>query len=102
MYASIKPWINVPYQFKPFVKRNGAGTKLYGNPVGSLCYPVGDYKLITDGNGAEVASTTQLYVEGTESISVLDAVVFGGEEWPILRITDYYRDGVRDIRVVYL
>ena len=102
MYESIKPWINVPYVCKPFVKRNGAGTKIFGDPKDSLCYPVHDVKLITDASGAEVVSTSQLHVPGTEQIKVTDNVIFDGEERPVLRIATYYRDGVPDIKVVYL
>lgn len=102
MYASLDAWINVPYQYKPFIKRNGAGTKLYGSTVSSMCYPVEDVKLVTDASGAEVTSTTQLYVPGTESIKVTDSVVFNGEERPILRIASFYRNGTADIKVVYL
>ena len=102
MFGSIKEWINVPYQIKPFIKRNGAGTKQYGDTIDSKCYPVGDTTLVTNNDGAEVTSTTQLYVPGTEPIKVTDNVVFGGEERPILRITAYYRNGIEDIKVVYL
>lgn len=102
MYASLKPWINVPYTILPFVKRNGAGTKQYGEPVDSKCYPVGDVKLVTNDEGAEVTSTTQLYVPGTEAIKVTDAVIFEGSERSIVRINTFYRDGVPDIKVVYL
>ena len=102
MFDSIKPWINVPYQIKPFIKRNGAGTKQYGDTIDSKCYPVGEVTLVTNSEGAEVTSTTQLYVFGTESVKITDNVVFGGEERPILRITSYYRNGVVDIKVVYL
>ena len=102
MYGSLKAWINVPYQFRPFIKRNGAGTKQYGDTIDSLCYPVGDVKLVTDSAGAEVVSTTQLYVPGTEAIKLLDAVIFNGEERPILRVNTFYRNGVEDIKVVYL
>lgn len=102
MYASLKPWINVPYTIRPFIKYNGAGTKQYGDSISSLCYPVGDVKRVVDASGAEVTSTTQLYVPGTEVIKVTDSVIFSDEERPILRITDYYRNGVVDVRVVYL
>lgn len=102
MFNSIKSWIDVPYQYKPFLGRNGAGTKQYDEPVSSFCYPVGDVKLVTDATGAEVTSTTQLYVPGTERIKVTDSVIFNAEERPILRIVDYYRDGQVDIRVVHL
>lgn len=102
MFDSLKKWINVPYQFKPFIKRNGAGTKQYGETISSKCYPVGDVTLVTNTDGAEVTSTTQLYVLGTESIKVTDTVIFKDEERPIQRITSYFRNGTEDIKVVYL
>ena len=102
MYASLVPWINVPYQYKPFIKYNGAGVRILGDPVDSLCYPVGDTKFVTDVSGAQKVSTMQLYIPGTEKIKVNDIVLIEGEERAIYRITSYYRDGVVDIRVVYL
>ena len=102
MFDSLKPWVNVPFQYKPFLKRNGAGTKSYGEPVDSKCYPVGDVKLVTDTAGAEVTSSTQLYVFGTEPIKVTDSVILNGEERLILRITSYFRNATEDIKVVYL
>lgn len=102
MYDSIKDWINVPYVIKNLSHYTGSGTKLFNPDVHSKCYPVGDVKLVTNVNGTEVISTTQLYVDGSEPIEVTDAVVFNGQERPVLRITDYYRNGVVDLRVVYL
>lgn len=102
MFSSIKPWINVPYTIKPFIKRSGSGTKQFGTSIDSLCYPVGGVKLITDETGAEVTSTTQLYVDGSEDVKATDNVVFEGKEWPILRITTYYRNSTPDVKVVYL
>lgn len=102
MYASLKAWINVPYQIKPFIRRDGAGTKVFGDTIDSTCYPVGDVKLVTNATGAEIVSTMQLYVPGTERLKVTDEVVFNGEVRAIQRITDYFRNGVVDIRVVYL
>lgn len=102
MFDSIKPWINVTYQIKPFVKRNGAGTKQYGDVISSKCYPVDDTKLVTNNEGTEVTSNAQLYVDGSEPIKVTDDVIFNGEERPILHIGSYYRNGVVDLKVVYL
>lgn len=102
MYASLKSWINVPYSILPFVKYTGAGSKVYGDRIDSLCYPTGDVRKILDVNGSEVTSTATLYVPGTENIKDTDTIVFEGRERSILRITNYYRDGVVDIKVVYL
>lgn len=102
MYASIKPWINVPYQYKSFIKYDGAGNKIFGDLVYSMCYPAGDVHFVTDVYGKQVVSTGQLYLPGTENIKATDTVIFNGEERSILRITSYYRNGVEDIKVVYI
>lgn len=102
MYASLRKWINVPYQYRPFLKYNGAGVRQLGDPVDSMCYPVGDTKFVTDVSGAQKVSTMQLYVPGTENIKVNDTVVIAGEERAIYRITSYYREGTVDLKVVYL
>ena len=102
MYDSIKPWINVPFTIKPFLKYSGSGAKQFDVNVEAMCYPVGDNKLVTNENGSEVTSTTQLYVDGNIAIKITDNVVFAGEERPILRVAAYYRNGIPDIKVVYL
>mgnify|MGYP003313710161 CR=1 FL=1 len=102
MYASLKEWINVPYAIRPFIKYNGAGTKVYDERVESLCYPVGDVKVVLDASGVEVTSTATLYVPGNEPIKDTDMVIFEGRERSIIRITNYYRNGVVDLKVVYL
>lgn len=102
MYNSLKPWINVPYTIKPFRGFNGAGTKQFDADIASKCYPVGDVKLVTDSKGSEVTSTTQLYVPGDEPVKVMDNIIFVGEERPVLRVAEYFRDGKPDIKVVYL
>lgn len=102
MFSSLKEWINVPFTYKPFLKRNGAGTKVYGDAVDALCYPVSNVQLVTNTMGAEVTSTTQMYVPGDSPITVKDLVNFEDEERPILRISTYYRNSMPDIKVVYL
>ena len=102
MYDSLVSWVNIPYQIKPFDRRTGTGTKIFKDTVDALCYPKSDNELVTDSKGAEVVSTTQLYIDGSTTISVLDNVIFEGEERPIKRIATFYRNGVPDIKVVYL
>ena len=102
MYDSVRSWVTVPYSYKPFVKRDGAGTPEYGEIVSSACYPVGKLEIVTNASGAEVISTTQLYVAGEEPIKVTDAVIFEGDVRPIHKINSFYRNGRVDIKVVYL
>ena len=102
MFKSLKDWMNFPFQYKPFIRYNGAGTAQYGDVVNVRCYPVGDLRVVTDVDGAEVTSTTQLYVDGSVQINVLDQVIFNTAARKIIRVNDFYRNGVVDIRVVYL
>lgn len=102
MYKSLKPWVNVPYQIKPFIKRDGAGNKIFADTIDALCYPEGKVVLVISVSGGTVTSTCQLYVDGSTDIKVTDNVVFEGVERPIQRINSYYRNGVPDIKVVYL
>ena len=102
MYNSLKPWVNVPFQIKPFIKRDGAGNKVFAETIEALCYPEGRVVLVTEVSGATVSSTCQLHVDGSTNIKVTDNVVFEGTERPIQRINSYYRNGVVDMKVVYL
>lgn len=102
MYASLYPWINLPAQIKPFLKRDGTGTKIYADPVDILCYAEGKVQVVTDNTGTEVVSNSQLYVDGSVAISELDCVVFEGIEKSIKSLTTFYRNGKPDIKVVYL
>ena len=102
MYDSLKSFIDVAYQYRPFLKYNGAGTAQYDKVIDSKCYPVGDTQVVTNEEGVEVTSNTQLYVDGTEPIKVRDQVIFNGEARKIIRINDFYRNGIIDLRVVYL
>lgn len=102
MYESLKKWINLPAQIKPFIRRNGTGTKLYGDAVDIRCYAEGKVVVVTDNSGTEVVSNKQLYVDGSVNISELDCIVFEGSEKSIKSIGTFYRKGKPDIKVVYL
>ena len=102
MYDSIKDWIDVPIKLMPFSKYDGMGDKEFGQTLNILCYPVGDIKVVSNELGVDVTSNTQLYIDGSQNISELDNVIFEGKERPIKAITTYYRNGIPDIKVVYL
>lgn len=102
MYKSLKQWMNLPAQIKPFIRRNGTGTKLYDEAVDIKCYAEGSVKVVTDNTGTEVVSNKQLYVDGSVTISELDSVIFEGSERSIKSIGTFYRNGQPDIKVVYL
>lgn len=105
MYASLKPWINIPLIIKPFVKYSGTGDKVFGPDIAGddiKCYPHSEVKVIRNKVGVEVISNTQLYVDGDVPVNELDNVIFDGDEYPVQATSGFYRDGKLDIRVVYI
>lgn len=103
MYKSLKPWLNVPAEFKEFIKRTGTGDKVYGKTVKFMCYPSGKVQVVTSITGAAVTSIAQLYVEGDLDIKITDTVIFEGRERDILSISTFYdTHGKPDCKVVYL
>lgn len=102
MYDSLKPWINVPITIKPFAGRSATGDKLFGDSYDELCYPKGEVTIVRNWQGTEVVSHNNLYVDGSVNISKLDNVIFNGEDLPVQAISAFYRDGIPDIKVVYI
>lgn len=102
MYDSLREWMDVPLTVKPFSKRTGTGDKVFGEPIDVFCYPKGEVTVVRNWQGVEVVSNTSLYVDGTVSVSNLDEVVFEGENKPVQAVSTFYRNGVPDLRVVYI
>jgi hypothetical protein len=102
MFASVKPWINMPFEIKPFIGFNEYGDKEFGESESKLCYRVDKTEQIKDIRGVDVISDTQLYINGSEEISELSVVVLCGREWNIQKISTYFKDGVPSLKVVYL
>ena len=102
MYASLKPWINVPVTVKPYLKRSATGDKVFGDSYEVLCYPQGEVNIVRNWQGVEIVSHNHLYMHGDTPITKLDNVIFEGEDLPVQAISTFYRDGVVDIKVVYI
>ena len=102
MFESIKPWINVPVTIKPYKGRSATGGKLFGEPQEAFCYPQGEVNIVRNWQGVEVISHNHLYMDGSVAVSKLDNIVFEGEDLPVQAISNFYRDGKIDIRVVYV
>lgn len=94
--------MNLSASYKPYLNRSGTGSPQYDTKVDILCYAEEDIKVIVDALGVDSVSTTQLYVDGTVPIKPFDAVTFSGVEKEVKRVNTFYREGVPDIRVVYL
>ncbi len=102
MFESIKPWINVPVVIKPYKGRSATGDKLFDEPYTVLCYPQGEVNIVRNWQGVEVISHNHLYMDGSVKVTKLDNIVFEGEDLPVQAISNFYRDGKIDIRVVYV
>lgn len=102
MYNSLKAWACIPVIIKPFVKRTGTGSKIYGEPICTTCYADGKVKVVTDNTGTEVVSNKQLYIDGSIQITEMDCVVFEGAERSIKSLSTFYDKGRPSIRVVFI
>lgn len=105
IYPSIKKWVNIPLTIKPFDKYSGSGEKLYKAPIEELlCYPMGENNIVRNRRGVDVVSNSKIYVDGDVDINELDSVIINndGFEYPVQAVTEYYRDGRIDIKVVYI
>lgn len=102
MYSSLKPWVDIEFFIKPFIKRTGTGKALYGDPIKYLCYPDAKMQLIKDASGAEVVSSHTLYLDTNVPVGLNDIVIFEGIERTVLSINTFYRNGTADCLVVYV
>jgi hypothetical protein len=102
MIKSILPWLNVSASYRPFISYDGVGNKSYGDVTSFLCYPEGSVEIVKDAVGNEVMSKLKLYVKGTNVINENDEVTFNSEVYEVKAVAPYYRDGVADIKVVYI
>ena len=102
MFSSLKSWINLPAAVKPYIKRDGTGEKVFATTRDIFCYAEGKVQVVTNKEGKEVVSMKQLYVDGNTAIEELDNVVFENTESEIRAIGYFYRNGLVDMKVVYL
>lgn len=102
MYESAREWLNVPVVIKPYAGRSATGDKLFGEPHTELCYPRGEVNIVRNWQGVEVVSHNHLHFDGSVNVSKLDNIVFEGEDLPVQAISNFYREGKVDIRVVYI
>jgi hypothetical protein len=102
MYNSLKSWLNLPITRKPFISYSGAGDKQFGSPVSLMCYMEGSVKVVQNREGIDVTSALQVFINGTHEIYIDDAMVIEDVTYDIIAISPVYREGRKDIWVVYL
>jgi hypothetical protein len=102
MFDCLREWMDVPAKRFPYISTTGTGQKVFGQPVDFLCYPTGKVTTVTDKHGEQVVSNNQLYVPGELEYSEFDEVLFEGRVRPLKTISTFYRNGVPDVKVLYL
>ena len=104
MFKSLKNWLSVPVDIKPFIKQDGTGEPTFGDSISTKCYPQGKVTMVRDVHGNDIVSNLQLYIEGDTAIKITDVVVFNGSEYNIKALSPYYdvNTGTISLMVVYL
>lgn len=102
MFSSLKGKLTTPVLLKHFIRRDGAGNKLFSSTEEVGAYIVSNDEVVVDSKGAEVVSKTQVYLDGTINISKLDNVVLFGEEYEIRSLSTFFWNSSPDVKVVYI
>ena len=102
MYCSLKSWLDIPIIIKVFDKRTGTGAKLFNGSLETNCYISAEDKVVTNDEGVEVVSNTQVYLDGNINVHTMDCLILNGVEKSIVSIVVHYRKGVPDLKVVYI
>lgn len=102
MFKSIKKWLNIPIQIKPFIKYAGDGDKEFDIPVDAYCYREDKFVKVVNSAGTEVISKIQLYIDGRHEIKAQDDIVLDSKTYIIQGMAVLYDKGVRDLWVVFL
>jgi len=100
MFKSLKKWLSVPVEIKPFIKQDGTGEPTFGNNISTKCYPQGKVTLVRDVHGNDIVSNLQLYIKGDTAIKVTDVVVFNGNDYNIKALGPYYDGNTGNISIV--
>lgn len=102
MYRSLKRWLSMTATRKPFAGMSNTGKRLFGSSSDFKCYAIEKATEVLGSNGEQVVSNHQVYVDGTVEFDLQDNIIFNGVDRPIKTITVYYRNGVADLKVLYL
>ncbi len=102
MYDSLKAWLNLPVTRKPFIGYTGAGDKMFGDAINLMCYIDGAVKLVTNREGSQVTSTIQLFIAGHNKLNLQDVFILASVDYDVIAIHPFYRNGKKDMWVVYI
>lgn len=102
MLSSMRSMMNLSATVKTCTGRDGTGKKTFSTSSKIECYAEGKVETVTNAQGKEIVSMKHLFVPGDCVIAELDSVIFEGKETEVKAISYFYRNGVPDIKVVYL
>lgn len=102
MFNSLKSKLTTPVTLKHFLRRDGAGNKLFSGTEEIGAYIVTKDEVVVNSKGAEVVSNTQVYIDGATNISKLDNIVLFEEEYEVQSLSTFFWNNTPDIKVVYI
>lgn len=102
MYDSLKSWINIPAKYRKLLTYDSGGNKSYGDYVDFYCYPEGYNSVVKDLAGNSKISNQRLFVDALENISIGDEITLDGVIYEARSTAPFYRNGEKDLLVVYI
>lgn len=103
MYNSLKSWINVEAKYRKFIEYDAGGNKTYdAEYTDFLCYPEGYNSVVSDIEGNSEISKQRLFMDSTVNIDTGDEITLDGEVYEAKSKAPYYRNGNKDILVVFI
>lgn len=106
MFESLKSWCVFPVYVHRYSGFSASGDALHATTVEYKCYHVDSMLAITDKNGKEYISNTQVYLPSGNDVSIEDFISFPDLSTPreIRKLGDFLDGNTRSIsiRVIYL
>lgn len=72
----IKRLLKIPIIIYPYGEISDTGDETYESPKDSTCYGEGKMKVITDKTGSESVSEITLYIDGAETLTDQDEILY--------------------------
>lgn len=105
MFSSLVAWCNMPFTIERGSGMSASGDKVSNESIESEAYIVGNTVLITDKEGKEYVSKTQLYLPPEKAVvTENDKITYKGSTYEIRRLLEInnWRTGAVDLQVIYL
>lgn len=102
MFKSIRKLCILPATYREYLKRTGAGAKVYSPVVNNIhVYVDGKIKVLNDDTGAQFTSSMQFFIDGACPIKALDEITFGAFTREVRAVRPLYWHDKLDMKVAY-